>query len=109
MMNRSHRIVEGTMSNLFIVKQGVLFTPHVEQAGIAGIMREVLLERALAAGLKAQVVEPFTIDQIKQADEVFVCNSVVGIWPVTRWGVVHWPIGPITRQLQQWVAHGDAC
>lgn len=109
MMNRSHRIVEGTMSNLFIVKQGVLFTSSVEQAGIAGIMREVILERALAAGLKTRVVEPFTVDQIKQADEIFVCNSVIGIWPVIRWDTVHWPIGPITHQLQQWVESRDAC
>lgn len=108
MMNRSQRVVEGTMSNVFMVSQGVLLTPSLEQAGIAGIMRAVILEKALAAGLQVGVVEAFTVDQIKQADEIFVCNSVIGIWPVIRWDTMTWPIGPVTRQLQQWVGHCDA-
>ncbi|HEX4974553.1 MAG TPA: aminodeoxychorismate lyase [Pseudomonadales bacterium] len=108
MMDRSQRVVEGTMSNLFIVIKGVLLTPSVEQAGIAGIMRAVIMEKALAAGLQVGVVEPFAVDQIKQADEIFVCNSVIGIWPVIRWDALTWPIGPVTRQLQQWVGHCDA-
>jgi 4-amino-4-deoxychorismate lyase len=103
MLNQQQRIVEGTLSNIFIVHQGALLTPSVEQAGVAGVMRAVILDRASMKGIQALEVEPFTIDQLMQADEVFVCNSVIGIWPVIQCDAASWPVGRMTRCLQQWI------
>lgn len=103
MLNQQQRIIEGTMSNVFIVHQGALLTPSVEQAGVAGVMRAVILDRASNKGIQALEVEPFTIDQLMRADEVFVCNSLIGIWPVVQCDTTFWPIGHMTRCLQQWI------
>jgi len=37
---------------------------------------------------------------LEQADEVFVCNSVYGIWPVRGVAALNWSPGPLTRKLQ---------
>ncbi len=89
-------LIEGTMSNLFLVKNKILMTPLLDQCGIKGVIRQWVLETGLA-------VEERRLDltDLQQADEVFVCNSIIGIWPVTRLGDRQWPVGPITVQLQQ--------
>lgn len=38
---------------------------------------------------------------LEQADEVFICNSLIGIWPVTHIADLELSIGPMTRKLQQ--------
>jgi len=77
-------VVEGTMSNLFAVKNGVLLTPDLEQAGVKGIMRDFILQSADAIGLESREVS-LTIDEFKQADELFLTNSVIGLWPIKQW------------------------
>jgi 4-amino-4-deoxychorismate lyase len=46
--------------------------------------------------------------QIADADEIFLTNSVIGVWPVVR--VAGWarPPGPVTRRVQRLVAADDA-
>jgi branched-subunit amino acid aminotransferase/4-amino-4-deoxychorismate lyase len=43
------------------------------------------------------------LDMLPEADEVFICNSVRGVLPVTR--IDHWEydIGPVTRDVQNWL------
>jgi 4-amino-4-deoxychorismate lyase len=38
------------------------------------------------------------------AQEIFLCNAVVGVWPVRRLENKSWPIGPVTRKVQDHVA-----
>ncbi|CNM16351.1 4-amino-4-deoxychorismate lyase [Mycobacterium tuberculosis] len=45
-------------------------------------------------------VADISIEQLQQADEVFVCNSVYGIWPVRGCAAMSWSVGPLTRKLQ---------
>ncbi|MFJ2981834.1 MULTISPECIES: aminodeoxychorismate lyase [unclassified Pseudomonas] len=95
------RVVEGVYSNLFLVRDGVLLTADLRRCGVAGVMRGALLEQAQALGISVQVRDvPF--DELAQADEVFVCNSVYGVWPVQ--GIpalnLNWSPGPLTRKLQ---------
>src|SRR5690606_29721918 len=51
------RVIGGTMSNLFLVRNGVLLTPRLEQAGVAGITRQRVLETAARLGLPAREAE----------------------------------------------------
>jgi len=78
------KVVEGTMSNLFAVKEGVLLTPSLDQAGVMGIMRDFILQSADAMGMQSREVS-FTADEFKQADELFLTNSVIGLWPIKQW------------------------
>ena len=45
-------------------------------------------------------VADISMDQLQQAYEVFVCNSVYGIWPVRGCAWMSWSVGPLTRKLQ---------
>lgn len=103
MRDISGRVIEGVFSNLFIVESGLLLTPSIERCGVAGVMREELLERARHAGIHTQVRD-ISFEQLLGADEVFVCNSLYGIWPVRQLETTVWPVGPLTRKLQRLVA-----
>jgi 4-amino-4-deoxychorismate lyase len=46
----------------------------------------------------------FTRDELLAADEVFVCNSIIGIWPIKQIGTTCFPVGDRTRQLQACLA-----
>ncbi|WP_415880006.1 aminodeoxychorismate lyase [Methylomonas sp. TEB] len=99
MLDTQDQVVEGTMSNLFIVKSGSLYTPPLGQCGVAGIVRQLIM--AFAQCSKLPLFEQ-AIDQtaVLQADELFVSNSVIGIWPIKRLEAQVFSVGAITRHLQ---------
>jgi 4-amino-4-deoxychorismate lyase len=110
MLDQDDRVIEGTMSNLFAVINGALTTPDLSQCGIAGIMRELIIEQArdILGGCR---IQPVTRAELVQATEVFLTNSLIGIWPVRRidWSasqgdIQHYHEGPITRQLKSRIA-----
>lgn len=99
MLDMSGRVIEGVFSNLFVVRDGTLLTADLNRCGVAGVMRAELLAQAQALGIPAAVAD-IRLEQLQQADEVFMCNSVYGIWPVREYGEMRWPVGPLTRKLQ---------
>ncbi|MHC8319343.1 aminodeoxychorismate lyase [Pseudomonas sp. GB2N2] len=99
MLDLVGRVVEGVFSNLFLVRDGVLITADLKRCGVAGVMRAELLFQAESLGIPTQITD-ITLDQLQWADEVFVCNSVYGIWPVRAYAALSWPVGPLTRKLQ---------
>lgn len=102
-------VIEGTMSNLFLVTNGALLTPDLSQCGVEGVMRGAVLERAAALGI-SQRVGRVQLRDVQRAQELFVTNSLIGIWPVRRFEHREYRIGAVTRALQQAVRdlHGDA-
>jgi 4-amino-4-deoxychorismate lyase len=100
MRDISGRIIEGVYSNLFLVRDEVLLTANLGRCGVAGVMRGELLEQAPGLGIRLDVRDLHMAD-LQHADEVFVCNSVYGIWPVRGFEQLSWPVGPLTRKLQR--------
>lgn len=96
-------VVEGTMSNLFIVQAGQLFTPLLDRCGVSGAMRACVLAAARELGLSVQEMR-LSVAQVLAADELFVCNSLAGIWPVRQLDGQPFAIGPLTVRLQQHLA-----
>lgn len=97
-------IIEATARNLFFICDNVLHTPDLSLCGVAGVMREKIIDTfAPALGLKIDIGLKTNLD-LCSADEVFLCNSVTGIWPVTHYNVNDddhsWPIGKLTLKLQ---------
>lgn len=97
-------LVEGTMSNLFWSQGGELYTPQLHRCGVNGIIRQRIITIAAQQGI-ALHEGLFAPEVLVAADEVFVCNSIIGIWPVIGAALSHvqrpaWPVGPITRMLQ---------
>lgn len=103
MCDSQGRVIEGVFSNLFLVRDGRLLTADLQRCGVAGVMRAEILDRAGSAGLDCRVGDLFMSD-VFQADEVFLCNSLYGIWPVVSLQGHRWPVGPVTRKLQGWLA-----
>jgi 4-amino-4-deoxychorismate lyase len=75
-------LVEGIMSNLFWVARGALFTPDLQQSGVAGVMRDFVLDVASRAGLPVRIVRE-KADVLEQADAVFL-TSATGLVPVSE-------------------------
>lgn len=100
MTSTEGQLIGGTASNVFLVAGDQMLTPAVYRAGIAGVMRRVVLETAKKAGIG--VVEGHLApSEVRSAAEVFVTNALTGIRPVRQLGSQTWPTGPITRNLQQ--------
>jgi len=102
MLDEDRRVVSGTMSNVFLAEQGRLCTPGLERQGVRGVMRRHLLEQVIPElGLEA-VTEEVDVPRLLAAEEVFLSNTLIGIWPVTALvGQGRWPVGDITRSLQR--------
>lgn len=93
-------VIEGTMSNLFIVRTGGLETPELTRCGVAGVMRGRIIDRARELGLAVTERRLMPAD-LAAADECFLCNSLIGIWPVRRIDDNVLPVGPLTRWLTE--------
>lgn len=98
MFDSEENLIEGTMTNLFIIKQNVLVTPDLSRCGVEGIIRSLVLEIAKLNGYIVRITQ-VGIDDIQNADEVFVTNSVVGIWPVVELENRTFHIGPVTQKI----------
>lgn len=111
MLDVNDHVIEGTMTNLFYLKNNSLYTATLAQTGVAGIMRDIIM--MLSAGRGLPVIEhAFTKDQLLSADEAFVCNSIIGIWPIKQIDTRHFSIGPITKNIQirlDEFSHKTAC
>ena len=100
MLSSSGALISGTMTNVFIVQDSRrLLTPRLDRCGVAGIMREVVLEEAAAAGLGTAECALEAAD-LTRAQEVFLTNALAGLWPVCELAGVSLAPGPVTRQLQ---------
>jgi branched-chain amino acid aminotransferase len=97
---RGH-VTEGTVSNIFIVRDGILITPAVSEDLLEGITRASILTIARDAGLQ---VQERTLDRTELyiADEAFLCGSsahVVPILSVDKRPIKSGADGPITKMI----------
>lgn len=100
-------LAEGTASNLFLVVDGVLFTPPVSCGILPGITRAVVCEMASQLGwaVQEEALEPM---RLSEAEEIFLTSSLREIAPVVSVGgrpVSEAVPGPVTRTIQR--AYGD--
>jgi len=95
-------VVEGTMSNLFWVKDGVIYSPSLERCGVAGVVRDFLIERLTADGHSVEV-GLYPLADVIAADEIFVCNSLIDIWPVKQLDSNHYSLGPVAKVARKYL------
>ncbi len=94
------RVIEGSKSNIFIVKNGQFLTPSLDIAGVAGVIRGKILDICKASGLLCGVTT-LSLQDVLNADEVFLCNSIVGVWPVLQIADAAFKTGPYTQKMQK--------
>lgn len=100
LLDQSGRVIGGTRCNVFAVRDGRLLTPALDRCGIRGVMRRVVLETAAATGLAAEECD-LTLGDLRSAAELFMTNSLFGIWPVSQLDEQPFPVGTVTRELMQ--------
>jgi branched-chain amino acid aminotransferase len=83
MINEHGEVCDGTISNIFVIKDGELSTPAVNGYVLAGITRQVVLKLADKAGTVCKE-RAMTAETVLQGDEVFLTNTGWEILPVTR-------------------------
>lgn len=99
------RVIAGTRTNLFWVRGGTLHTPLLDECGVAGAMRERVLEAAKRLGTRA-LVGAADRAELERADELFLTNSLIGLWPVREFEARRWTApGPVTAALSRAIAH----
>jgi 4-amino-4-deoxychorismate lyase len=102
MLDMNDHVIGGTMSNLFYIKNEALYTASLALAGVAGVMRGIIM--TLSAEHNLPVIEhTFTKDELLSADEIFVSNSIIGIWPINKIEDTRFSVGTKTRQIQIWL------
>ena len=79
-LNAYNRICDSTVANVFWVKDQNIFTPPLSEGCIAGVMRKYLIGKLQATSHKLHE-KPCEINDLENADEVFVTNAIQGI----RW------------------------
>jgi branched-chain amino acid aminotransferase len=82
-VDRNDCVVEGTTSNVFVVSDGRLSTPPEEAGILLGITRARVLAVARSLGLSPEL-RPLPLDELRQADEVFISSSIRELVPVVR-------------------------
>lgn len=103
LLNWEEHLTECTISNLFLVMNGILRTPALECGLLDGITRGIVIQ--LAGELQIPVEEGhYPADQLHRADECFLTNTSMEIMPVTR--IAHTPVGGgtpggMTRKLRE--------
>ena len=83
MLNWEGYVAEGTISNIFTVKQGVLYTPSLDTGILEGVTRDLVLHLARKARITTKEVKLKPHD-LTSADECFITNTTVEVLPVTR-------------------------
>ena len=101
------RLVEGTMSNVFLTLDGRLVTPELSRCGVNGAQRERVLDLARGVGLACEIRD-VDFDELDRAGEVFLTNSLIGVLPVAALDERRWTPGPVARRMQRLVEDDDA-
>lgn len=103
MVNTHGHVTEGTTSNAWIIKNGVILTPPLVDGVLDGLTRKTLIEMSEAHQLPLPLVEKsLTKDEILNADECFITSTTRNIVPVTKvenHSINDGKPGPVTLQL----------
>ncbi len=77
-LDQSGAVIEVSAANLMFCKEGLWFTPALDQAGVNGVMRQHLMaQRAVAEGR-------YCLADLQQADALLICNALMGVVPVKQ-------------------------
>ena len=104
MLNAHGKLTECTTSNIFFVKDGIVFTPSLESGILAGVTRSGVLRIGRESGVSVREGS-YGADDLRHADEAFITSTTRGIMPI---GTVDGrPVGagasarPVTKRLME--------
>ena len=86
-LNTVGEVAEAATANVFLIKDGAMITPHLESGCLPGVTRALVMQRASAAGIEVQS-RSVSLDELLDADEVFLTNTQIGVQAVERIGQI---------------------
>lgn len=98
-----NRLAEGCISNVFLVRDSVLYTPSLSTPVLAGVARKTVCQLAMENSIEL-LEKDLTIDDLLAADEVFLTNVIMKVLPVNKIEkhmVGEGKLGPLTKKLQK--------
>jgi len=98
MLDFDENVIEGTMSNIFGVKKNIFYTPILKNSGIEGVMKGVVI-KLLKRKKKKFKEKKIQLKELLKFEEVFICNSIFGIWPVVKILRKKFVIGDKTKEI----------
>ncbi|PCI22732.1 MAG: aminodeoxychorismate lyase [Piscirickettsiaceae bacterium] len=102
MLDMDAYVIEGTMSNIFVVNNGILKTSHLKSSGVKGVMRDFVLLQAEKIGYSCKEVA-LTLNDVREADEVFITNSIICLQSVVKFSladtVIQFKQGPLAMLM----------
>lgn len=101
-MHRDRILTEGSSSNLFLVKDHVLYTHPATNLILNGITRQIVIQLAKNEGIDV-IEEPFPFDVLEHADEAFITSTSMEITPINQVKgelTATIPLGPVTKRLR---------
>ena len=99
MLDPDGYVVEGTMSNLFLERGGTLVTPDLSRCGVAGVTRQRIIDRSPELGVPVEV-SGVTLEQVREAETMFLCNTLIGLWPVRAFEGREYPVSGLLPTLR---------
>lgn len=93
-------VAESATANVFMVKDGELFTPIANGTFLAGITRARHMQNLQQDGYKVHEAV-LTFDDFRDADEVFMSGNMSKVTPVTEFDGTHYQVGPVTRRVRE--------
>ena len=100
LMDAAGNVISGTRSNLFLVSQGKLITPDLSRCGVAGVQRDRVMAWAAKNSMPLQIRD-ISLDEVLRADELFVVNSIMILWPLRELEQRRWTVFPVARLIRQ--------
>lgn len=82
--NQNNELTEGSSCNAFIVKDGKVITPIQDNQILPGITRRIIIDSLRADGSIPVEERTVTMDEVRNADEIWISSSSKEITPVTR-------------------------
>jgi 4-amino-4-deoxychorismate lyase len=101
MLDDSGCLIAGIMSNVFVRWGKRLITPDLSECGVAGIMRKLVLEVSEQATGLVPEIAALGVDDLSTAEECFLTNSLIGIWPIKTIAGQSLRTGPVAHELQK--------
>lgn len=102
-LNQYGRLCDATIANVFFIKNGIIYTPRLEEGCINGVMRRYLLDQLLTAGYNVKE-GAYLPSEIEAADEVFLTNAMSGIRWVKSWGSKNYQMQQTAELFRQFIS-----
>jgi branched-chain amino acid aminotransferase len=100
MLTHDGYVADGSGENIFVVRDGVLYTPDLSAGILPGLTRDTIIQ--IAQDLGYTVVEKNLIrSDLHIADELFMCGTAAEVTPICEIDDIVIGVGPVTKEIQK--------